>query len=114
MADIGPTELAEHRLDSARDRLKAARTLLDHGLYSDAASRAYYAVFQAARAVLAMRSMDARKHSGVISLFNRHFVKAGVLPREFGRILRSIQDLRRVPVMFRLCSIDKDVTVDYH
>lgn len=95
MADIGPADLAEYRLASARDRLKAARTLLDHGMYSDAASRAYYAVFQAARAVLATRSMDARRHSGVIGLFNLHFVKAGVLPRESGRILKNIQDLRR-------------------
>ena len=60
----------------------------------DAASKAYYAIFQAARAVLATVELDSRKHSGVISLFNLHFVKTGNLPKEFRKIIISAQDLR--------------------
>ena len=34
--------------------------------YLDAASKAYYAIFQAARAALATLAIDSSKHSGVI------------------------------------------------
>ncbi|MBU1599651.1 HEPN domain-containing protein [bacterium] len=37
-----------------------------------------YAIFSAARALLATKDLDSSKHSGVISLFNQHFVKTGV------------------------------------
>jgi uncharacterized protein (UPF0332 family) len=60
----------------------------------DSASKAYYAIFQASRAALATKELDSRKHSGVISLFNQHFVKTGILPKEFRKIIVSAQDLR--------------------
>lgn len=53
MADVDIRELARYRMQSARERLAAARVLLENGLFRDATSRAYYAVFQAARAVAA-------------------------------------------------------------
>ena len=95
MASIGPYDLAQYRIDSAMERLEASRVLIHSGLYQDAVSRAYYAVFQAARAVLATKSLDAKKHSGVISLFNRNFIKTGKLPRDFGKILKKAKDLRQ-------------------
>ena len=95
MACIGPYDLAQYRIDSAMERLEASRVLIDSGLYQDAVSRAYYAVFQAARAVLATKSLDSKKHSGVISLFNKDFIKTGKLPRDFGKILKKAKDLRQ-------------------
>lgn len=94
MDQLTSKELALYRLKSARERLLAAQQLFDLGHYMDAASRAYYAIFQAARAVLATVELDSRKHSGVISLFNFHFVKTGILPKEFRKIIVSAQDLR--------------------
>jgi uncharacterized protein (UPF0332 family) len=87
--------LAQYRLDSAEERLKAARLLLEKKMYADAASRSYYAVFQAARAALATKGLDSRKHSGIIGLFNQQFVKTGVLPKDYGKILKSSKDLRQ-------------------
>lgn len=60
----------------------------------DAASKAYYAIYQAARAALATLAVDSSKHSGVISLFNINFVKTGVLPKECSKIIANAQDLR--------------------
>lgn len=94
MDSLNGKDLAEYRLQSAEERLKAARLLLEKQMYSDAVSRAYYAVFQAARAVLATKGLDSRKHSGIIGLFNQQFVKSGVLPKDYGKILKSCRDLR--------------------
>lgn len=87
-------DLAVYRLQSAEERLKAARLLLEKQMYSDAVSRAYYAVFQAARAVLASKGLDSRKHSGIIGLFNQQFVKTGLLSKDYGKILKNCRDLR--------------------
>ncbi|SFG89089.1 Uncharacterized protein, contains HEPN domain, UPF0332 family [Desulfotomaculum arcticum] len=94
MDQLTSKDLALYRLKSAQDRLLVAQQLFDLGHYMDAASKSYYAIFQAARAVLATIELDSRKHSGVISLFNLHFVKTGILPKEFRKIIISAQDLR--------------------
>lgn len=95
MDAINSRDLAMHRLESAEERLKAARVLLERQMYADAVSRAYYAVFQAARAALATRDLDSKKHSGIIGLFNQQFVKTGILPRDYGKILKNSRDLRQ-------------------
>lgn len=75
MEPIDHFELARYRLKMAREKLESGKLLLDQSRYGDAASRAYYALLHGARALLATKGLDSRKHSGVISLFNRHFVK---------------------------------------
>jgi uncharacterized protein (UPF0332 family) len=66
--------LVFYRLESAREKLTAAKDLLENKHYKDSVSRSYYAIFTAARALLATRQLDSSKHSGVIGLFNQHFV----------------------------------------
>lgn len=77
------------RLDRARQHLKSARDLLAHEDFADSISRSYYAIFQAARALLAVGGLESRKHAGVVSLFNRHFVKTGKVPKQLGVILKD-------------------------
>ncbi len=87
-------DLALYRLKLARDKLKSAELLMEESYYSDAASRAYYSLLHGARALLATRGLDSKKHSGVISLFNRSFVKTDKVPKELGRLLLSAKDIR--------------------
>ncbi|HZK85356.1 MAG TPA: HEPN domain-containing protein [Desulfosporosinus sp.] len=94
MDDIGFKDLAFYRLESAGERLVVAEDLFRLGHYRDCLSKAYYSVFQSARAVLATKELDSRKHSGVISMFNLYFVKTEIFPKEFRKIIASSQDLR--------------------
>jgi uncharacterized protein (UPF0332 family) len=64
-----------------------------------ACNRAYYAMFDAAKAALrrsgAPVSADvARTHSGLIKAFGLHLVKSGRLPLELGRAINRAEDLR--------------------
>ena len=86
--------LSNERLYQARQRLKAAEVLLKAGSYKDSLSRSYYAMYSAARALLATKSLDSQKHSGVISLFNQHFVKEGVVDRRLGRLIAEAKGIR--------------------
>ena len=48
-------------------------------------------MFSAVRALLALKELDSSKHSGVISLFNQHFVKTNLVDASFGRMLKKAQ-----------------------
>ena len=87
-------ELANYRLQDSKDKLSSARILFENGKYKDSISRSYYAMFTAARALLATKDLDSAKHSGVISLFNQHFVKEEVVDLELGRLLAEAKDMR--------------------
>lgn len=63
-------------------------------MYDAAANRSYYAIFHAARAVLALDGQDYKKHSGVISSFQREYIKTGTFEKNMSNIIKSAFDLR--------------------
>jgi uncharacterized protein (UPF0332 family) len=81
--------------------LNAARLLLDNGYTDEACSRAYYAMFDAARAALLASSAPveaevARTHGGLLSAFSQHIVKPGKVAAEIGRSLGQAQHVRLI------------------
>ncbi len=88
--------LSLRRLKRARQHLKSARDLLINEDFADSISRSYYAIFQAARALLAVEGLESRKHSGIVSLFNRHFVKTGKVDKELGVVLKEARRYREM------------------
>ncbi len=88
--------LIEYRMERARQTLNAAK-LLDKQSADPASivNRAYYAIFYAALAMLATVGEETSKHSGVMALFDRHFIKTGVLPKEMGKFLHTAFDIRQ-------------------
>ena len=52
------------RLEKAKEKLKAAKYLLNGGFFDDAISRAYYAVFHVAKAILLLFNEDPETHEG--------------------------------------------------
>jgi uncharacterized protein (UPF0332 family) len=83
----------------------SARVLLDTGDADGACNRAYYAMFDAARAALVASGFDEGKtHKGVLNAFSDRLVKNGPLSKEMGRLLkhaetrRYVADYESVPV----------------
>ncbi len=83
-------------LDRAEQSLQAARELASGSFYDFAASRAYYAAFYAASALLLREGMEFSKHSGVIAAIHRYFVKTGKLAQEHGKALNWLFEVRGV------------------
>lgn len=79
-------ELAKYRMARAFETQKDADLLLANYSYNSAVNRYYYAIFYAIRALLATKGLDSSKHSSVISLFHREFVKPEIFSRELARI----------------------------
>jgi len=81
--------------------VESARLLLDVGDLDGACNRAYYAMFDAARAALLAAGVQAgaevpRTHSGLISAFSLHLVKPGRVSLELGRALNRAEEIRLV------------------
>ena len=91
-----PRALSLGRLQRAKQHLKSARDLLVNEDFADSVSRSYYAIFQAARALLATEQLESRKHSGVIALFNRYFVKTGKVDKQLGVVLKDARRYREM------------------
>lgn len=67
----GRQEYIRLRLKLARDKIKVAEILYRNSKYRDAISRAYYAVYYAARAFLLSEGKDPTTHKGVDILLHR-------------------------------------------
>ena len=76
------------RLKSAHDRLGAAKTLLDSGHNPDAINRAYYGVFEAARALLLMKEVEASTHAGIGNRLGFHY-REEIDTRVFSRLRKE-------------------------
>jgi uncharacterized protein (UPF0332 family) len=88
-------EIARHRLQRAGDALAEADVLIASLRWRGALNRIYYAVFYAARALLAMRDLDSSRHSGVIALFQQQFVKTNVISANVARTLPRLFEARQ-------------------
>lgn len=75
----------------AEECYNEAKMLLDAGFAYGASSRAYYAVFHAARALLFSMGFEVRSHRAVVSMLGEHFIKAGKLPAHVGRLVSRLQ-----------------------
>jgi uncharacterized protein (UPF0332 family) len=76
---------------------RVARALVEDGHFDDAVSRAYYAMFNAARCLLI--SMDEKhakssSHKETLSNFHRLLVHTGKVDKSFGEAFQRAQNAR--------------------
>ena len=71
-------ELAEYRIERAKEMLDAAKGNLEIGQFKTSLNRSYYAIFHAMRAANILKGFDSSKHSGVIAFFNKEYLKEGI------------------------------------
>ncbi len=51
-------------------------------------------MFWAVRALLATKNLDAKRHSGVIVLFNQYFIKEGIVDKKLGKMIAEAKGIR--------------------
>ena len=87
-------DLVKHRLMTADDKLRSAKILLGEGQYKDSIGRSYYAIFSALRAVLALEEKDFAKHAGVISYFQKEYIKTGKFDVKYSKYIQQAFQVR--------------------
>lgn len=78
------------RTEQSRETLGEAKVLFDSQFLRGAVNRLYYACFYAVAALLWTEGLSSAKHSGVRSLFDRHWVKTGNVPVALGRLYHTL------------------------
>ena len=88
-------DLVAYRMQRAREALEEARAMQDIGHANACMNRIYYACFYAVTALLGAHGYSSAKHSGVRSLFGRHFVNTGLIARDLGRFYSHLFESRQ-------------------
>ena len=97
-------EILEYRdqikayLRASHRALEAASFNLAEGFYDTATNRAYYAISYAASGLLWSQGTSRSKHDRVLAAFRQHFIKPGLIEREYSELWRSdgIPDQQRL------------------
>ncbi len=92
--DITRQGFAKYRLERAKQDLSDAEFSYEDNRFLNANNRAYYAIFHAIKAVLALERVDFKRHKDVIAYFNQHYVKNEIFPRTIGRKIGQASKVR--------------------
>ncbi len=77
--------LANYRLEQSKENLEEAEALYNITKYKGASNRAYYSIFHAIKAILALEETDFKKHSSVIAYFNKEYISKEIFSKELGK-----------------------------
>jgi uncharacterized protein (UPF0332 family) len=81
-------------LKRARETYDDIGCLISANRLNGAANRMYYAVFHAVCALLIHDGHQVSTHKGSHALFSLHYIKTGILPREYGQLYSQLQTMR--------------------
>lgn len=83
-------------LDRERENIRVAELLATENSPDIAASRAYYAMFYIAEALLLSRGLTYSSHAAVIAAYGKEFARHKALDPKFHRYLIDSQDTRQL------------------
>lgn len=92
--EITVNSFANYRLERAKQDLSDAEFNFNNNRFLNANNRAYYAIFHAIRAVLALERVDFKKHKDVLAYFNQYYVKTEIFPKMIGRKISQARKIR--------------------
>ena len=88
-------DLIKYRLQKSKETLQDARIMFEKASLTSTVNRIYYAMFYAVNGLLLSNNLSSSKHSGVRSLFNREFVKKGLVDKKRGKFYSKIFEERQ-------------------
>ncbi len=87
-----------YRFKEAEETLRDARKMIEGGFSPRSiTNRAYYSMFYAVLALFLKRDINIKtsKHIGIISIFDKEFIKPGELDKRYSEILHDMFDARQ-------------------
>ncbi|MCK5536548.1 MAG: HEPN domain-containing protein [Bacteroidales bacterium] len=78
-------ELINYRIARAKDTLDDALILSEKHKWNSTINRLYYAAYYAVIALLLHNNLKPATHNGAKSNFSEHFIKTGIISKEFGK-----------------------------
>ncbi|HLP44793.1 MAG TPA: HEPN domain-containing protein [Candidatus Kapabacteria bacterium] len=88
-------DFMKYRREKAAQTLADARYLFEGKRLFSAVNRIYYALFYEVSVLLQVRNFSSPKHTGIIALFNKHFIKTGIVEVEIGKFYSQMFEFRQ-------------------
>lgn len=87
-------DLAKYRLNRAKEEIDTSEALFHMEKYKAANNRAYYAIYYAITAILALETIAFKKHKDTLAYFNKQYVHEGKFPKDIGKQIAKAQRIR--------------------
>jgi len=107
MRDSDVVALITHNIEKADDSIIQAEALLNIEQYFGSVNRAYYAIFYAVLGILLTKGLGSSKHSGVLSYFDREFVKTNEVDKKWSKVFHDAFELRSMGDYAKLAKVTK-------
>lgn len=88
------TDIVRYRMENARNTLSEVEFQINNGFYNTAVNRMYYACYYAVCALLIANKIQTKSHDGARQMFSLHFVKTGIVSKEYGRFYSNLFEER--------------------
>ena len=83
-------------MERAEEKLSSANLLFENNMFADAISEAYYAMFHAAKSLLALKDIYPKTHNGVVAQFGLQFVNKGLIEELYAKSFAKAQTKREI------------------
>ncbi|MBI4690062.1 MAG: HEPN domain-containing protein [Nitrospirae bacterium] len=107
MRDSDVIALITHNIQKSDDSIVQAEALFNIEQYFGSVNRAYYAIFYAALGILLTKGLGSSKHSGVLSYFDREFVKTNEVDKKWSKVFHDAFELRSMGDYAKLIGVTK-------
>ena len=84
----------KYRIDRAFEKLNDAKVLIKSKSWNSCINRLYYASYYAVSALLLQQNIKTETHRTVKSQFSLHFIKTGIVSKEYGQLFSDLADWR--------------------
>src|SRR5258708_29003903 len=84
-----------YRLSKAKESFQDAMLLAENNSWNACINRLYYSCYYAVSALLLKQDVSTYTHSGLKTQFNLHFIKSGIIKKEFGKLYSDLVDWRQ-------------------
>lgn len=92
--EVNVYAFARYRLERAKEDLLDAELSYKNTRYLNANNRAYYSIFHAIRAILALERVDFKRHKDVLAYFNQYYIKTEIFPKIMGKKIAQARKIR--------------------
>ncbi len=88
-------EYVRYRVSRSEEAFRVAQRALQEDNLHEAVGRLYYSCFHLVSALLLVEGRSSKRHGGIWTLFDIHWVKAERLPKEMGRFFHRLYRRRQ-------------------
>ena len=104
-------DYVKYRFQRAKESFDEALIMADNERWNAVVNRLYYSCYYAVIALLLKNNLETQSHDGARTLFGLHFIKTGVIDKQYGKFFTKLFDYRQKGDYGDLFDYDEKITM---